>query len=196
MPVQVTSGFQWYIQVFYTIGPSDPSMQHYRNRRSAIYAMNRHRRNVAYDVENDSSWLESNSSKNGTNIKILRLNNTQIVSDFNKQGEQVDTAATIILPVVISVIVIIAVIVLLIILCKRKRRKRKPPKKQSNLELAKQNSVIYKGNRNNIVKLGSSSIELKETSIHSSCQGKPFVRVKDNNIKTDKNISKGNGTEV
>ena len=76
--LQVTSGFQWHIQVIYTIGPSDPNTQQYRSRRSAIYPVDKNRRNIADNINQVYDWIENNGSKNGTNIKVLNLNYSHI----------------------------------------------------------------------------------------------------------------------
>lgn len=143
-------------------------------------------------------WLENNSSKNGTNIQILHLNNTQVKEIIAKS----DTSNLLAVVVAIIVAVILIVTVVLIVVCmkRRRRKRRKQPSTMStrnNLELANQNSVIYKGKINKPVTVRcSSSLELKQSVVYKADHGKMSVRIKDTNIQKAKNITKGNGTEV
>ncbi|XP_053388167.1 extracellular matrix organizing protein FRAS1-like isoform X2 [Mercenaria mercenaria] len=190
---KVTSGFQWYLQVIYSIGPTDFRL--FRRKRSALLSLDRNKRSVAENTQMKYDWLENNKSKNGTNIKVLHLNNTQVLQSTDTDHRE--NLTPVLLPVIIAVIIIVAVILFFLVRHKRKRKRHKPqpPKKRNNLELAQQNSVIFKGNQNFSVRAGS-SLELKESVIYKGDHGKTAVRVKDTNIQKNKNISKGNGTEV
>lgn len=191
--MQVTSGFQWYVQVIYSIGPSD--LRLFRRKRSALFSVDSKKRSVTENTHVKYDWLENNTSKNGTNIKVLHLNNTQVLK--SEDTENSANLTPVLIPILIAVIIILTVILIFLIRHKRKRKRHKPtpPKKRNNLELAQQNSVIFKGNQNFSVRAGS-SLELKESVIYKGDHGKTAVRVKDTNIQKNKNISKGNGTEV
>ena len=187
----MTSGYQWHIQVIYTIGPSDPNIQQYRSKRSAVYSLAKNRRDIVDNLNKVYDWIENNGSKNGTNIKVLHLNYSHI-EDTTGYSEAVSSAA-IVLPVIIVIIVIAGIIVFLFILRKRKR-KRKTPAKINNLDMAQQNSFIYKGNQN-VVKCGGKNVELKNTMIYKGQRGKkPTVRVKDTNLHSNRKDTPG--TEV
>ena len=189
---QVTSGYQWHIQVIYTIGPSDPNTQQYRSKRTTLYSMPRNRRDIADNLNKVYDWIENNGSKNGTNIKVLHLNYSHIENIAGKSEESFNTTA-VMLPVIIVIIVVVGILVLLFILRKRKR-KRKTPVKINNIDQAQQNSFIYRGNQN-IVKCGSKDVELKNTVIQKGQRGKkPTVRVKDVNLHSNRKDTPG--TEV
>lgn len=194
---QVTSGFQWYLQVIYSIGPTDLSLFH-RRKRSALLSLDKNKRSVGDNSFMKYDWLENSTSKNGTNIQILHLNKTQILQTVSEESESVNLTAVFI--PILSVIVIAVVIVVILVRRKRRRKRYKhshhqPLKKRNNLELAQQNSVIYKGSKYISVRTGP-SLELKESVVFKGEPSKTAVRVKNTNIVTDKNIMKGNGTEV
>jgi flagellar biosynthesis/type III secretory pathway M-ring protein FliF/YscJ len=178
----------------YSIGPTD--LRLFRRKRSALLSLDKYKRSLAENTQMKYDWLENNTSKNGTNIKVLHLNNTQVLeSTDNKQSNNL---TPVLLPIIIVIIIIIAAVILFFLVRRKRRRKNhtpEPPKKRNNLELAQQNSVIFKGNQNFSVRAGS-SLELKESVIYKGDHGKTAVRVKDTNIQKNKNISKGNGTEV
>lgn len=187
----MTSGFQWHIQVIYTIGPSDPNTQQYRSKRSAMYSLARRKRDIADDLSKVYDWMESNGSKNGTNIKVLHLNFSHIEPDISKSASF--NSAAVVLPIVLVIVLVLGILVFFIILRKR-RRKHKVPAKINNLDVAQQNSFIYKGNQN-IVKCGSKDVELKNTTVYKGQRGKkPTVRVKDINLHSNKKDAPG--TEV
>lgn len=185
----MAAGYQWYIQVIYSIGPSEGDV---RGKRSTIISFNRVKKSISDSVNYD--WLESNKSQNGTNIIMLHLNETLLEKSVQAGGVKL----FIILPAVFVVITIIMVICCIVLQKRRKRRGKQysTPTKRNNLELAQQNSVIYKGKPNKPVSVRcSSNLELKESVIYRGEHGKTAVRVKDTNIQTDRNIAK-NGTEV
>ena len=188
----MTSGFQWHIQVIYTIGPSDPNTQQYRSKRSAIYPVDKNRRNIADNINQVYDWIENNGSKNGTNIKVLNLNYSHIEHKVTQSAGF--NATAVVLPVIIVIVLVIGIIIFLLIYRKR-RRKHKVPAKINNLDIAQQNSFIYKGNQN-IVKCGDKGIELKNTTVIKGNRGKkPTVRVKDINLHSNKKKD-APGTEV
>lgn len=189
---QVTSGFQWYIQVVYSIGPTDSL---FRRKRSALYPAAINKRSTADETAVKYDWLESNRSKNGTNIISLHLNDTHVEKQVERDHKNL---IPIILLVVAVILVVTVICCILVVLRKRrkKRHKQNMPAKRNNLELAQQNSVIYKGKQMKPVSVRcSSAVELKESVVYKADHGKASVRVKDTNIQKDKNISK-HGTEV
>ena len=103
------SGFQWHIQVIYTIGPSDPNTQQYRSKRSAIYPVDKNRRNIADNINQVYDWIENNGSKNGTNIKVLNLNYSQIEQKVTQSAGF--NATAVVLPVIIVIVLVIGIII-------------------------------------------------------------------------------------
>ncbi|KAH3869870.1 hypothetical protein DPMN_033043, partial [Dreissena polymorpha] len=190
---KVTSGFQWYIQVIYSIGPADSL---FRRKRYTVLSLDREKRAENMNMKYD--WLENNSSKNGTNIQILHLNNTQVKEIIAKNDKS--NLLVVVVPIIVAVILIVTVVIIVVCMKRRRRRRRKQPSSTSmrnNLELANQNSVIYKGKINKPVTVRcSSSHELKQSVVYKADHGKMSVRIKDTNIQKAKNITKGNGTEV
>ena len=162
-----------------------------------MLTFDRAKRSTDYDetaVKYD--WLKSNKSKNGTNIIILHLNET--LAEMSDQDASIKLY-TILIPVIL--VIVIAVVCCVFIVMRKRRRKRghkySHPPKRNNLELAQQNSNIYKVqplNKRVSVRC-SSNLDLKESVVYRGEHGKSAVRVKNTNIQKDKNISK-NGTEV
>ncbi|KAL4240400.1 Extracellular matrix protein fras1 [Mactra antiquata] len=193
---KVTTGFQWYLQVIYSIGPTDLT-QYGRRKRSAIFSLDRLKRKKASDNSfMKYDWLQNNASKNGTNIQMLILNNTQTSLTVAANSEGVNLTA-ILLPI-FALLLILVVMIIFLILRKRKRHKsheNQPLKKRNNIELAQQNSVMYKGSKYISVRTGP-SLEHNDSVVYKGKPSKPGVRIKNTNIIKDKNITKGNGTEV
>ncbi|WAQ95604.1 FRAS1-like protein [Mya arenaria] len=196
---KVMSGFQWYLQVIYSIGPTDSI---FRRKRSALLSLDKNKRSAADSANMKYDWLESNTSKNGTNIKVLNLNNTQVQEVIAKtDSEGGINLLTILLPIICAVIILLIISCVIIIIIRKKRRKRHqrhvPVHRRNNLEPCPRNTVIYKGKPNNPITVRcSSSLELKQSVVYKGDHGKSAVRIKDTNIQKDKNISKNNGTEV
>ncbi|XP_038060993.1 extracellular matrix protein FRAS1-like [Patiria miniata] len=110
---KVQSGHQWYMQVIYTIGPSD--------------TLPRFRRSLLASVSNP---LNPNSHKpsshhNGTNIKSLLLND----KDFSTDPE--GNASGTVVPAVVGLLVFIALLSVIIILVAKRRRRRR---EESNIK--------------------------------------------------------------
>lgn len=190
---KVTSGYQWHIQVIYTIGPADSNTQQYRRKRSALYSLAKNRRDIADNLNKVYDWIETNGSKNGTNIKVLHLNYSHIENTFVKRSGSSFNSTAVVLPIIIVIVIILAILVLFLIFRKR-RKKRNSPAKINNLDAAQQNSFIYKGNQN-IVKCGGKDVELKNTTVYKGHRGKkPTVRVKDVNLHSNRRDIPG--TEV
>ena len=80
----MTSGYQWYLQVIYTKGPSDLNLQQYCNKRYTLLSLDKHKRSLTLNINGDYDGLENNSSKNGTNIKVLHLNHTRVLHNFEE----------------------------------------------------------------------------------------------------------------
>ncbi|KAL3876627.1 hypothetical protein ACJMK2_034445 [Sinanodonta woodiana] len=180
---KVTSGHQWYLQVLFLIGSSDPALKNYRNRRSAFISLGKR------DISDSLDGIFERQNRNGTNIKVLHLNQTNLSSISTSHTKQDIALEFILIPVIAVVLIIFAIVIFLILRKKRQKHKNSKPKKRSNLEIAQQNSVIYKGKLRN-------SIELKNsTVVQTEKNRKPSVRVKDTNLNSNKK-KKENGTEV
>ena len=177
----------------YSIGPTD--LRLFRRKRSALLSLDKNKRSLTENTPIKYDWLENNKSKNGTNIKVLHLNNTQVLEITDNVHSA--NLTPVLLPIIIAIIIIIAAVILLFLVRRKRRLKQHTPEppRRNNIELAQQNSVIFKGNQNFSVRAGS-SLELKDSVIYKGDHGKTAVRVKDTNIQKNKNISKGNGTEV
>ena len=101
---QVNSGHQWFMQVIYTIGPSDSTIP--RGRRSLMAA-----------VPFGAHSIQSNKAgRNGTNMKALLLNESQM----GQEGAVAFIAST----VVGILIAIIVFAIIIIVVGKRRRRHR------------------------------------------------------------------------
>jgi len=184
--------------VIYYIGPTGSL---FRRKRSALISLDKNDDSLADTVNMKYDWMESNTSKNGTNIKVLHLNNTQVNQIIaNNDDGGTTNLSTILIPSLVAVIILIFVCCVILVLRKRRRKRHKPHvhiHRRNNLEPLQHESVIYKGNPNKPVTIRcGSSLELKQSMVVKGDQGKPSVRIKDTNIQKDKNIAKGNGTEV
>lgn len=181
------SGHQWYLQVLYVIGTADESR---RFRRSLLAVIDKSAQNNVPD----SDWVKTSSSKNGTNMKYIRLNPENFGENVHWSQES-HNKLHIILPILAVVLVTVGVILSVIFIRRRMRAKHKPMEKKSNIEIAAQISLRDNKQNNLRDRRSVSSIEVK--NIMFSPGSRTSVRVKDINIKAQINIGEGGvGTEV
>lgn len=102
---QVNSGHQWYMQVVYTIGPTDGPARYKRSAMGAI-----------------SKRAAGNKTPNGTNMHPLLLSKEDLVVQPN-QG--IDSNITTIASVLVAIVLVIFIIILFVGRRRRERRRRR-----------------------------------------------------------------------
>ena len=104
--LQMGAGYQWYLQVIYTIGPAG-RMTHRRYQRSAL----------------DRVPGMSQEDRNGTNIHTIHLDSSAFDSQRASKGG--GAAAAIIAPVVCVLIVLVLLVICGVIMYRRWQQGRK-----------------------------------------------------------------------
>ncbi|XP_048248290.1 extracellular matrix organizing protein FRAS1-like isoform X2 [Haliotis rufescens] len=118
---KVDSGHQWYLQVIYVIGPSDKLRK--RFRRSSMLRFRR-------DASGASNSFDE--PKNGTNMRLLHLDNAHVYSEPDSPFPLVPHVAA---PAAVGglLFIIVIIVIMIVVIRRRRRRKKEPPVKPNNL---------------------------------------------------------------
>ncbi|XP_070544831.1 extracellular matrix organizing protein FRAS1-like [Ptychodera flava] len=194
---KIDSGHQWYLQVLYVIGPADALP---RYRRSAMMNTAIKKRNI---VDSNGNLIDrtivfgDNSDKhNGTNMRSLKLNQTETDSDNMVQVVTISSAT------VGSIVCMVIVAVIVIVVMRRRARDKKVitneqkpsnrdvARQSENARLAKKCEDSFERDLKKTVAVSNINIQ-KFDNLHSSRVKKVNVDVNvRNNLKGD------GGTEV
>ena len=187
---QVNSGHQWYMQVVYTIGPSDGPPRYKRSVMGQI-----------------AKRAAASQNPNGTNMHPFLLNEDELAVNSN-QG--VESNATTIASVLVVIILIAIIIVFVIRRRQLKRRRREEVRTEpvqdnryraaSKLSIASVKAINRQKEDDDEMEMDiKKSVNVSSLNVHKQDNlNRPQVKVKKVNLEVKfqgKNINEG-GTEV